>query len=95
MGVFCSKEGLRPVYMESHLRRGCRLPNRLLLYECTDAEWQISTCVGFAALAKADMKFSKGLRFTGVGAVSCTRSEFVMTVGNLHKGERYSLCYIS
>ncbi|PBK63848.1 hypothetical protein ARMSODRAFT_990134 [Armillaria solidipes] len=50
----------------------------------------ISTCVGFAALAKADTKFSKGLRFTGVGAVSCARSEFIVAVGNLHKGERYA-----
>ena len=52
---------------------------------------QISTCVGFAALAKADTKFSHGLHFTGVGAVSCVRGEFIMLVGNLQKGERYSL----
>lgn len=45
-------------------------------------------CVGFAALAKADMKFSRGLRYTGVGAVSCARGEFIVTVGNLQKGER-------
>lgn len=52
---------------------------------------QISTCVGFQALAKANSKFSKGLRFTGVGAVSCARSEMVLPtcVGNLQKGERY------
>ncbi|PBK71033.1 hypothetical protein ARMSODRAFT_884278 [Armillaria solidipes] len=50
----------------------------------------ISTCVGFVALAKADMKFSRGLRFTGVGAVSCARGEFIMSVGNLQKGERYA-----
>lgn len=48
---------------------------------------QISTCVGFTALAKADTKFSRGLRYTSVGAVSCGRGEFVMMVGNLHKGE--------
>ncbi|PBK63572.1 hypothetical protein ARMSODRAFT_1023775 [Armillaria solidipes] len=50
----------------------------------------ISTCVGFAALAKADTKFSKGMRYTGVGAVSCVRGEFLMRLVNLHKGERYA-----
>ncbi|KIJ89698.1 hypothetical protein K443DRAFT_72397, partial [Laccaria amethystina LaAM-08-1] len=52
----------------------------------------ISTCVGFQALAKANSKFSRGLRFTGVGAVSCARSEMVLPscVGNLQKGERYA-----
>ena len=39
---------------------------------------QISTCVGFQALAKVNSKFSKGLRFRGVGAVSCARSEMVL-----------------
>ena len=49
---------------------------------------QISTCVGFQALVKANSKFSKGLRFTGVGAVSCARLEMVLPtyVGNLQKG---------
>jgi hypothetical protein len=57
---------------------------------------QISTCVGFQALAKANSKFSKGLRFTGVGAVSCARSEMVLPtcVGNLQKGERYVFLFI-
>lgn len=57
---------------------------------------QISTCVGFAALARANTKFSKGLRYTGVGAVSCGRSEMIRpnAVGNLQKGERYA-CFIS
>ncbi|PPQ81057.1 hypothetical protein CVT25_014571 [Psilocybe cyanescens] len=52
----------------------------------------ISTCVGFLALAKANTKFSVGLRYTGVGAVVCRRSEMVMPigVGNLQKGERYA-----
>ncbi|EDR02155.1 uncharacterized protein LACBIDRAFT_332551 [Laccaria bicolor S238N-H82] len=52
----------------------------------------ISTCVGFQALAKANSKFSRGLRFTGVGAVSCARSEMVLPtcVRNLQKGERYA-----
>ncbi|PPQ82319.1 LOW QUALITY PROTEIN: hypothetical protein CVT25_008447 [Psilocybe cyanescens] len=52
----------------------------------------ISTCVGFQALAKANTKFSVGLRYTGVGTVVCRRSEMVMPigVGNLQKGERYA-----
>ncbi|PPR01605.1 hypothetical protein CVT26_013324 [Gymnopilus dilepis] len=52
----------------------------------------ISTCVGFQALAKANNKFSVGLRYTGTNAVVCGRSEmiFPLGVGNLHKGERYS-----
>lgn len=51
---------------------------------------QISTCVGLAALAKANTRFSKGLRYTGVGALSCGRSEMLVakSVGNLQKGER-------
>ncbi|SJL16269.1 uncharacterized protein ARMOST_19789 [Armillaria ostoyae] len=61
---------------------------KYVLNNTTDKD--ISTCVGFAALAKADTKFSRGLRYTGVGAVSCGRGEFVITVGNLHKGERYA-----
>ncbi|PBK66640.1 hypothetical protein ARMSODRAFT_890042 [Armillaria solidipes] len=51
---------------------------------------QISTCIRFTALAKADTKILKGLCFTGVRAVSCARSEFIISVGNLHKGERYA-----
>ncbi|SJK99852.1 uncharacterized protein ARMOST_03163 [Armillaria ostoyae] len=50
----------------------------------------ISTCIGFVALAKADTKFSWGLCFTGVGTVSCAWDEFIMSVGNLQKGERYA-----
>ncbi|KAH7904972.1 hypothetical protein BJ138DRAFT_1118902 [Hygrophoropsis aurantiaca] len=52
----------------------------------------ISTCVGFNALAQANTKFSKGLRYTGVGACGCARSEMFMPngVGNLQKGERYA-----
>lgn len=52
---------------------------------------QISTCVGFQALAKATTRNTKGLRYTGVGAVVCGRSEMILPqgVGNLHKGERY------
>src|SRR5262249_26137595 len=52
----------------------------------------ISTCVGFSALAQANTKFSRGLRFTGVGGVSCGRSEMLLpnAVGNLQKGECYA-----
>ncbi|KAF9548613.1 hypothetical protein CPC08DRAFT_648406, partial [Agrocybe pediades] len=52
----------------------------------------ISTCVGFQALAKANTKFSVGLRYTGVGMTTCGRSEMIMAqgVGNLQKGERYA-----
>ncbi|KAK7024168.1 hypothetical protein VNI00_016546 [Paramarasmius palmivorus] len=35
-------------------------------------------------------KFSKGLRYTGVGAVVCARTDMFVKVGNLKKGERYS-----
>ncbi|PPQ76700.1 hypothetical protein CVT26_004470 [Gymnopilus dilepis] len=44
------------------------------------------------ALAKANTKFSVGLRYTGVNAAVCGRSEMVLPlgVGNLPKGERYS-----
>ncbi|SJL06992.1 uncharacterized protein ARMOST_10334 [Armillaria ostoyae] len=56
----------------------------------TDAD--ISTCVEFSAVAKSNTKFSKGLRYTGVVAVSCGRSEMVLPtcVGNMDKGERYA-----
>ncbi|PPQ89812.1 hypothetical protein CVT25_007401 [Psilocybe cyanescens] len=52
----------------------------------------ISTCVGFQALAKANTKFSVGLRYTGLSLTVCRRSEmiFPVGVGNLQKGERYA-----
>ncbi|PPR05635.1 hypothetical protein CVT24_002863 [Panaeolus cyanescens] len=55
-------------------------------------EAEMSTCVGFQALAQANTRFSKGLRYTGVGGVFCGRSEMVFPngIGNLQKGERYS-----
>ncbi|KDR74714.1 hypothetical protein GALMADRAFT_70522 [Galerina marginata CBS 339.88] len=51
----------------------------------------ISTCVGLQALAQANTRFSVGLRYTGVGATVCGRSEMILPlgVGNLQKGERY------
>ncbi|PBK83329.1 hypothetical protein ARMGADRAFT_1048466 [Armillaria gallica] len=67
--------------------------NEYVLNHTSDED--ISTCVGFAALAKQDTKFLKGLRYTGVGAVSCARGEFLIWLVNLHKGERYaSMDYI-
>ncbi|KAL0568496.1 hypothetical protein V5O48_013487 [Marasmius crinis-equi] len=51
---------------------------------------EISNCVPFAALSKQNTKFSKGLRYTGVAGVSCGRSEMIMKMANLKKGERYS-----
>ena len=49
---------------------------------------QISTCVGLQALTQANTKFSRGLRYTGVGGTFCGRSEMILRVGNLQKGER-------
>lgn len=48
--------------------------------------------MGFQALAKATTQSTRGLRYTGVGAVVCGRSEMVLpnAVGNLQKGERYA-----
>ncbi|PPQ81349.1 hypothetical protein CVT26_014500 [Gymnopilus dilepis] len=52
----------------------------------------ISTCVGFQALAQANTRFSRGLRTTGVGGAFCSRSEMILPlgIGNLQKGERYA-----
>ncbi|PPQ99597.1 hypothetical protein CVT26_009183 [Gymnopilus dilepis] len=63
---------------------------KYVLSQVNDEE--ISSCVGFQALAQANTKFSQGLRYTGVGGVFCGRSEMVLPqgVGNLQKGERYS-----
>ncbi|SJL08297.1 uncharacterized protein ARMOST_11660 [Armillaria ostoyae] len=61
--------------------------NSYILNHTSDED--ISMCIGFAALAKADMKFSRGLCYTSIGTVSCARGEFIVTVGNLQKGERY------
>jgi len=51
---------------------------------------QISTCVGFQVIAQANNRFSKGLRYMGVGGVFCGRSEMILPVGvgNLQKGEQ-------
>ncbi|KAK7027459.1 hypothetical protein VNI00_015204 [Paramarasmius palmivorus] len=54
-----------------------------------DSGDEISTCVPLAALAKQNTKFSRGLRYTGVGGVVCGRSDMLVRLGNLHRGERY------
>ncbi|KAK7032459.1 hypothetical protein VNI00_013017 [Paramarasmius palmivorus] len=51
---------------------------------------ELSNCVSFAAISKQNTKFSKGLRYTGVGGVVCARTDMFVKVGNLKKGERYS-----
>lgn len=58
---------------------------------------QISTCVGFQALAKATTRNTRGLRYTGVGAAVCGRSEMILpnAVGNLQKGERFVVVSIA
>lgn len=53
--------------------------------------YQISTYVGFAALAQQNTQLLRGLQYTDVGAVTCAQSEMVLPLelGNLEKGERY------
>ncbi|KAF4572395.1 hypothetical protein EYR36_006897 [Pleurotus pulmonarius] len=53
---------------------------------------EINHCVGFAALWSANTRRSKGLRATGVGSVSCARSDMFRPngLGDLQKGERYA-----
>ncbi|THU82072.1 hypothetical protein K435DRAFT_692249, partial [Dendrothele bispora CBS 962.96] len=55
-------------------------------------EDEISTCVGFGALAQASTRFSRGMRSTGVGGVLCERTDMLMPngLGNIPKGERYA-----
>ncbi|KAF9038718.1 hypothetical protein BJ165DRAFT_1308956, partial [Panaeolus papilionaceus] len=62
---------------------------RYILNRANDAD--VSSCVGFQAMAQANTRFSTGLRYTGVGGVFCARSEMVMPqgMGSLVKGERY------
>ncbi|KAJ8697360.1 hypothetical protein PTI98_004170 [Pleurotus ostreatus] len=53
---------------------------------------EINHCVGFAALWSANTRRSKGLRATGIGSVSCARSDMFRPngIGDLQKGERYA-----
>ncbi|KAJ6591797.1 hypothetical protein DFH09DRAFT_1306514 [Mycena vulgaris] len=55
-------------------------------------EDEISHCVAFAALWRANNKRGKGLRATGIGSVSCSRHEMfrLSGTGDLQRGERYS-----
>ncbi|KAH8813863.1 hypothetical protein DL96DRAFT_1757976 [Flagelloscypha sp. PMI_526] len=64
---------------------------REFISQVTDDD-DISNCVAFAALAMANMKFSKGLRASGVGGVFCSRHGVPRPngIGDLQKGERYS-----
>ncbi|KAF8137969.1 hypothetical protein K438DRAFT_1638774, partial [Mycena galopus ATCC 62051] len=54
-------------------------------------EDEISHCVSFAALWRANNKRAKGLRATGIGSVSCSRHELFRAngTGDLQRGERY------
>ncbi|KAJ7211675.1 hypothetical protein GGX14DRAFT_564905 [Mycena pura] len=55
-------------------------------------EEEISHCVSFAALWRANNKRAKGLRASGIGSVSCSRHEMFRAngTGDLQRGERYS-----
>ncbi|KAJ7065998.1 hypothetical protein B0H15DRAFT_743445, partial [Mycena belliarum] len=55
-------------------------------------EDEISHCVAFAVLWRANNKRAKGLRATGIGSVSCSRHEMFRPngTGDLQRGERYS-----
>lgn len=56
----------------------------------SDFSPQISTCVSFQAIAKANNGHTAGLRYTGTNITVCGRSEMILPlgVGNLQKGER-------
>ncbi|PBK83209.1 hypothetical protein ARMGADRAFT_1038011 [Armillaria gallica] len=88
-------EGWENAPVEYHIGWGYFVPkssfDSYVLNHMSDED--ISTCVGFAALAKADTKFLRGLCYTSVGTVLCARGEFIVTVGNLQKGERYAPMY--
>ncbi|PBK81134.1 hypothetical protein ARMGADRAFT_1091560 [Armillaria gallica] len=93
---FCLKNQMVSSYSRDPglgISLGYFIPNDLfeayVLNHTSDKD--ISTCVGFAALAKVDMKFLKGMRYMGIGTVSCAQGEFLMQLVDLHKGERYAL----
>ncbi|TFK81526.1 hypothetical protein K466DRAFT_501978 [Polyporus arcularius HHB13444] len=52
---------------------------------------EMSTCSGLAAIDHANTKYHKGYAATGVGAVICSRHEFMLAngVGDTQVGERY------
>ncbi|KAK7045327.1 hypothetical protein VNI00_007576 [Paramarasmius palmivorus] len=71
---------------------GCFVPPEEYLQIVKDSQQnEISHCVGFNAIGKANNKKSKGLRATGIGSVTCSRHELFRPngVGDLQKGERY------
>ncbi|KAK7022721.1 hypothetical protein VNI00_016997 [Paramarasmius palmivorus] len=72
---------------------GCFVDNEEYMEEVRKQTKQdeISHCVGFSAIWKANTKKSKGLRATGIGAVTCARHELFRPngMGDLQKGERY------
>ncbi|KZP14909.1 hypothetical protein FIBSPDRAFT_751237, partial [Athelia psychrophila] len=69
------------------------VPYSKFVAEAADDE-DVSTrsCVGFQALLNMLTKSSKGLRATGMGAVSCARHQLFRPqgMGDLQKGERYA-----
>ncbi len=54
------------------------------------ATYKMSTCSGLAAIDHANTKYHKGYAATGVGAVICSRHEFMLAngVGDTQVGER-------
>ncbi|KAL0566195.1 hypothetical protein V5O48_015816, partial [Marasmius crinis-equi] len=73
---------------------GCFVPNDIYIQEVAKHtnQQEISHCAGFKAIAHANTKKSKGLRATGIGAVSCARHGTFRPngMGDLQFGERYS-----
>ncbi|KAJ7439837.1 hypothetical protein FB451DRAFT_1344179 [Mycena latifolia] len=55
-------------------------------------EDEISHCIAFAALWRANNKWAKGLQASGIGSVSCSRHEMFHAnrTGDLQRGEWYS-----
>ncbi|ESK82193.1 hypothetical protein Moror_14446 [Moniliophthora roreri MCA 2997] len=72
---------------------GCTVHHKPYLEEMTKYANQdeISHCVGFSAIWNANNKKTKGLRATGVSAVTCSCHELVQPngLGDLQVGERY------
>ncbi|KAI3605284.1 hypothetical protein WG66_013037 [Moniliophthora roreri] len=72
---------------------GCTVAHKPYLEEMAKYANQdeISHCVGFSAIWNANNKKTKGLRATGVGAVTCSRHEVIRPngLGDLQVGERY------
>ncbi|KAL0563734.1 hypothetical protein V5O48_018330 [Marasmius crinis-equi] len=73
---------------------GCFVPNGVYMTEIGKRTNQdeISHCAGFAAIASANSKTTRGLRATGIGSVTCARHDTFRPngMGDLQVGERYS-----